>query len=310
MPAPFAAQLCGFRDSRPNTSDKNDAMSIELGHAMFRQLGVEPDVPAPEGVGASMERLIVDDLAQRRPDLFIGRSLSASHFSQYEHLAAIAAARSRKSPTDAVDALAVIDQVVEALHGDPGKGWLVQRVQLVQGELAAGASLIDGLLDNLPTESMLNMDIVIAEAPPPSDLGIALSSKWTLRTDRAQDCISQGNKLVSLRRGRMPHFAAITMEPRPAMLRLLADGSGSVDCVYHLDLPALSNAIADLEKSRSGRHGATWSPRVTFDRLVRQRRLRDYDDLVREVGRVPRPEDPHSAERGQGHLDFSTAPAS
>ena len=41
----------------------------------------------------------------------------------------------------------------------------------------------------------------------------------------------------------MPHFAVVTMEPRPYMLNLLGGGSGEVDCVYHLDLPALTAAI-------------------------------------------------------------------
>ncbi|WP_353889670.1 NgoMIV family type II restriction endonuclease, partial [Campylobacter coli] len=64
-------------------------------------------------------------------------------------------------------------------------------------------------------------------------LELALSAKWSLRTARAPDCVSQGAQRVAQRRGRMPHFAVITREPRPAMLRILADGSGAVDCVYH-----------------------------------------------------------------------------
>jgi hypothetical protein len=114
-------------------------------------------------------------------------------------------------------------------------------------------------------------------------LAIALSSKWSLRTDRAQDCVSQGNKLVAQRRGRMPHFGVITIEPRPAMLRILADGSGAVDFVYHLDLAALTDSIAAVAK----RNRVGWSPAQIFSRLMRQNRLRDFDDLVREVMRVP-----------------------
>jgi hypothetical protein len=81
----------------------------------------------------------------------------------------------------------------------------------------------------------------------------------------------------------MPHYAVITMEPRPAMLKILADGSGSIDCVYHLDLPALSRAIDTVRVLR----GPKWSPGQTFDRLVQQRRLRDYDDLVDAVRNIP-----------------------
>ncbi|GAA1583901.1 hypothetical protein GCM10009828_005090 [Actinoplanes couchii] len=40
---------------------------------------------------------------------------------------------------------------------------------------------------------------------------------------------------------------------------------------------------------RGSRRPETWSPMQTFRRLVRQRRLRDYDDLVSEVKGLPAP---------------------
>ena len=47
MPAPFAPQLCGFRDGKPKTSDASDTFSVELGQALFETMGVSPDTPAP-----------------------------------------------------------------------------------------------------------------------------------------------------------------------------------------------------------------------------------------------------------------------
>ncbi|SMF54825.1 NgoMIV restriction enzyme [Cellulosimicrobium cellulans J1] len=77
----------------------------------------------------------------------------------------------------------------------------------------------------------------------------------------------------------MPHFGVVTMEPRPYMPNLLAGGSGDVDCVYHLDLPALTAAVdhvyvgsKQLVKGRDLLH-----------RLIDQRRIRDYDDLIAEI---------------------------
>lgn len=74
----------------------------------------------------------------------------------------------------------------------------------------------------------------------------------------------------------MPHFAAVTMEPRPYMLNLLGGGSGEVDCVYHLDLPALTLAIEAACAGQVRRQETL----DLFRRLVEQRRLRDYDELV------------------------------
>lgn len=83
--------------------------------------------------------------------------------------------------------------------------------------------------------------------------------------------------MTALRRGRMPHFAAVTVEPRPAMLALLGRGSGDIDCVYHLNLPALGTAI-DNYCSGSTRK-TRLEIRDKFNRLRDQRRLRDYDEL-------------------------------
>lgn len=130
------------------------------------------------------------------------------------------------------------------------------------------------------SESLLRLDVTVSDpkAGRLPELEIGLSLKWSLRTDRAQDCRSQGAKLSALRRGRMPHFAAVTMEPRPYMLNLLGGGSGDVDCVYHLHLPALTEAI----EAAYGKKTEKTSQRIvaSFERLVEQRRLRDYDELV------------------------------
>jgi len=134
------------------------------------------------------------------------------------------------------------------------------------------------LLEEAGDESILGLDVAISrslgQGPPHLEAGLSL--KWSLRTDRAQDCRSQGAKLAALRRGRMPHFAAVTMEPRPYMLNLLCGGSGEIDCVYHLDLPALNLAIESTCSGNQARRKAA----DTFRRLVGQRRLRDYDELV------------------------------
>lgn len=79
----------------------------------------------------------------------------------------------------------------------------------------------------------------------------------------------------------MPHFAAITMEPRPYMLNILGAGSGDIDCIYHLDLPALREAVRNVY---GGRHDKSAQRTIgMFERLIQQRRLRDYDELVQCV---------------------------
>lgn len=284
MTAPFAADLCGYRpdNGNPSTSDKSDVGSVEWGHAMFDALSVPKDKVAVPQIGQQMEVAVAKHLAELRPDLFLRRSRPAMEFRQYAHLAVFKAfERKYMAPgSDLVDVIAEMSASLPALATDA----LVARLQAASAVVADNHKLVSELLDAMPEESMLKLDIAIAAPQPINRLLIGLSSKWSLRTDRAQDCISQGSKLVSLRRGHMPHYAVLTMEPRPAMLRLIAYGSGSVDCVYHLALSELRQAAKVLEARRGV---SSWPPRVLLERMVSQGRVRAYGELVAEVQRLP-----------------------
>lgn len=248
---------------------------------MFRELGVADGTPSPKEPGTDLEKLVLADLD--REGLVVSRSRSAPEFEQYEHLAVFKTFKKAmgKAPTDA----ALLVDAIRALPPSPQRRSALRRAATLAQRVGKQQDAVSALLRDTAEESLLRIDLTVAtgrEGRKPR-LEIALSAKWSLRTDRAQDCVSQGAKLVAQRRGRMPHFAVITMEPRPAMLRILADGSGAVDCVYHLNLGALERAVrADASAGTTGRS----SPLDTFERLLAQRRLRDYDDLIEELGRV------------------------
>ncbi|MBN3512861.1 type II site-specific deoxyribonuclease [Mycolicibacterium septicum] len=293
VPASFTREVCGYRIDRdgnitdkPNTSDAGDDLSIELGTALFDKLGISKDKAAQPLSGDTLEAKIVEALRVLRPDLRIERSRAASEFHQYAHLGVFP--QFRRNFGDLRPMLGDVSSRV--LAADLGASR--RRIERALGKLSVAtdeqARLIEDLNEQMPEESLLKIDVSVAIPHPgkPDELAIALSSKWSLRTDRAQDCVSQGSKLVAQRRGMMPHFGVITMEPRPSMLRILADGSGAIDYVYHLDLPALSATINSVAESKPAR----WSPKQTFGRLMRQKRLRDFDELVYEVSRVPGPD--------------------
>lgn len=290
MPAPFTAQLCGYRLDRqgnltdhPNTSDASKEESKELGRALFEELGVPADRVGGTDPGARMEEAILEHLQPIRQDLAIRRSRSALEFEQYAHLRVFP--EFKKGHKDAGPTMDNLLELAKELPPSPSTTRLKRSLTATSKRFAAQDRMSQRLKLHMPEESLLNLDLTCAlEAEgKESVLRIALSSKWTLRTDRAQDCVSQGSKLASQRRGPMPHYAVVTMEPRPAMLKILADGSGAVDYVYHLDLPALTRAI---EKVRSTKE-SHWSPGITFDRLIQQGRIRDYDELVGAVRSIP-----------------------
>ncbi|MCR2784147.1 MULTISPECIES: NgoMIV family type II restriction endonuclease [unclassified Microbacterium] len=287
VPARFAAQLCGYRrHGTPNTSDNNDSQSKELGHALFEQLGVIAGQVGPTDPGTALEEATRLDLATRRPDLSIRRSRSVAEFSQYRHLAVLPSFSKTYKPVSRA-----MDELQELANRLPKSAEATKLKSALRRKVAQYAKqdvLTRQMLLEMPEEAILKVDLTVGGAGANDDIHMyaGVSAKWSLRTDRAQDCISQGSRLATQRRGAMPHFAVLTMEPRPAMLRILADGSGAIDCVYHLDLPALTRAIEEVASTKPSR----WSPKRTFDRLIQQGRIRDYDELVRTVQRVPKTE--------------------
>ncbi|MEU1779726.1 NgoMIV family type II restriction endonuclease [Streptomyces abikoensis] len=290
MPAPFVASLCGYRNGKPNTSDANDKQSIDLGDVFFSVLGIptgtgEPSTP----IGQLMADEVTADLQKylkvEAPHLSVIPEKPFTGFEQYGHLTAVRALRGDMSRDvmGAVNAMRIGSSTI--VTEDDARDALFAHLDRIQDEIEKAGARQRDLLDLLGEESLLKLDITVSRessSPAAPEGGLphlvaGLSLKWTLRTDRAQDCRSQGSKLAALRRGRMPHFAAVTMELRPAMLALLGRGSGDLDCVYHLNLPALSDAI-DEYCSGSARR-ARLEIRDKFRRLRDQRRLRDYDEL-------------------------------
>lgn len=285
MPAIFAKDLCVFRttNGKPNTSDASEAFSVELGGALFRALGVDPSARGAEPTGDPFSRAVAGALAAelgtRGSGLDIQPERALNAFEQFRHVGALRDMRPepsreydrawravgrfvRSKLTDTKD-LARFDALAHAVDDATTNETESRRV----------------LLEEVGQESLLKLDVTASQqrpGPRAPTLEVGLSLKWSLRTDRAQDCRSQGAKMAGLRRGRMPHFAVVTMEPRPYMLNLLGGGSGEVDCVYHLDLPALTMAIEETCVGNPRRRATL----DTFNRLVSQRRLRDWDELV------------------------------
>jgi hypothetical protein len=290
MPASFARKLGGYRpnNGKPNVSDASDPHSVELSKALFHEMGIPDGQPGIEEPGKALEIAVAQDIQAKRPDLDIQLSRSVLEFAQYRHLSVFPRFRAAHLPAD--KELEKIRQLADQLPPSRQATQLLRQLDKSSAAFKAQDLIVADLIDNMPEEALLRVDITVGSPPVsgPAAMLLGLSSKWSLRTDRAQDCISQGAKLVAQRRGRMPHYAVITMEPRPSMLKILADGSGSIDCVYHLDLPALDAAIEKVRRLRQGK----WLPGLEWDRLRRQGRIRDYDELQRSIMAMPRMEAP------------------
>ena len=72
------------------------------------------------------------------------------------------------------------------------------------------------------------------------------------------------------RKGPLPHIVAITAEPLPQRIASIALGTGDMDCVYHIALPELEQAV--------GRVGPQESEKA-LSTMVSGKLLRDIADL-------------------------------
>jgi hypothetical protein len=97
-----------------------------------------------------------------------------------------------------------------------------------------------------------------------------ISCKWTIRSDRAQNTRTEALNIVRNRKGHTPRIIAVTAEPMPTRISSLALGAGDIDCVYHIALIELQQAIDAV-----GNHDQADMLRT----LVEGRRLRDMSDL-------------------------------
>lgn len=132
----------------------------------------------------------------------------------------------------------------------------------------------DLLATSLGRDYRIKPDVVIGQHGEDGRMHLhaAVSCKWTLRSDRAQNVRQEARTMIKERRGRLPHIVAVTMEPMPTRIASLARGTGDVDAVYHAAYSALYEAIVN---ERLG--GA--KQRDVLDELIQQRRLLDIATL-------------------------------
>jgi len=134
------------------------------------------------------------------------------------------------------------------------------------------------LLDALGGDYRIKPDVVVSRSGDTDTpfLHASVSCKWTIRSDRVQNIRHEANMMIRHRRGRVPHIVAVTAEPLPSRLKSIALGTGELDCVYHVALPELANALDGLELK---------DQREELSRLIAQRRLADLGDLPSTLAR-------------------------
>ncbi len=252
-------------------SDAASSSSRNIGLLLAQRLGV------PEGkrmqaqtIGSAFEGLIADyvdktftKLQHLRPGWWSVDNLGnrgharAENFAQYEHLGH----------------LSHLTEEDRELKTALGNDYVVSPDVVVSRHLVTDEEInVDGRL-YVGEESSLCSDLRQGEGKKPL-LHASISAKWTIRSDRAQNSRTEALNLIRNRKGHLPHIVVVTNEPVPERIASLALGTGDIDCVYHVALYELREALDDYAAAT----GADASSEMLAT-LIEGRRLKDISDL-------------------------------
>ena len=169
VPASFTYALCGYRPDqrhpdiptdKPNMSDASEAQSVELSRALLDTLGVPQDKIAPSDPGNELEEEIVRHLKALRSDLHIKRGRRAHEFIQYAHLDVFP--NSRKTFQDVRPTVARLSERVRAVDLGRARTRIEKDLDKLTASTDQQAVLVSDLAEQMPTESLLRIDVSVA----------------------------------------------------------------------------------------------------------------------------------------------------
>lgn len=250
----------------PSNADKDNRTSVSIAKIIADKLKAETGVRnAAQTSGNQFEDLVSKfinatflRLPHLRPGKWDVRQVSnrnraeIAKYAQYAHLVALQ------------EAAATNPELAAALGND----YTITPDVIVTRSLENDAS-INGpefLVDSIVS---MRADLRYADGKSPL-LHASISTKWTLRSDRAQNARSEALNLIRNRKGRQPHIVVVTGEPTPSRLASLALGTGDIDCLYHFALDELIYAVNQIGNSEAEDMLAI---------MVEGKRLKDISDL-------------------------------
>lgn len=249
-----------------SNADRSSSLSRQLALRVAQQLVSETGVKiAGQTSGNEFEELVAqftndtfNKLGSIRPGKFhvlrVGAraGLKTADYEQYSHLKAL------KLAADSNPDLSIALGREYTIAPDV----VIYQELLSDEEINATAAIVDTQTARLASLRQLNGGLPLLHA--------SISTKWTMRSDRAQNSRSEALNLIRNRKGHLPHVVVVTAEPLPSRLSSLALGTGDIDCVYHFALYELQRAVVE-----SGNEEAI----SLLSIMVEGKRLKDISDL-------------------------------
>lgn len=258
--------LLSIRRTDSSNADKDQRSSILFAQGIAKRLEAETgERLAGQSSGRHFELIVTNFLLNTFKRLLHLRPgkweiiqvanrnrLKIAEYSQYEHLIALQAAAKEKV------------EILTSLGNDYtiAPDIIISRERESDEAINQNELIVDESVSKLA-------DIRLANGRSPI-LHASISTKWTLRSDRAQNARSEALNLIRNRKGHLPHIIVVTAEPTPSRLSSIALGTGDIDCVYHFALDELKDAIIE-----SGNDEALHMLEI----MIHGKRLKDISDL-------------------------------
>jgi len=258
-----------FQDSLgvPSNADRDSELSVRTAVGILSQIGSEVRDArlAGQTSGRGFEEAALEfvkdtfsRLSHLRPGTWEIQRLSArqkaaiAKYEQYAHLAYLIEAAKKDRELGAALGIdyTITPDIIIIRHPEP------------DAVINAADMLVDEGCARLTSLRKINGGLPILHA--------SISSKWTIRSDRAQNTRTEALNLMRNRKGKLPHVVALTGEPLVSRLASLALGTGDIDCLYHFALPELQVAVRTLKYKES---------EDILAMMVDGKRLKDITDL-------------------------------
>ncbi|HWK86035.1 MAG TPA: NgoMIV family type II restriction endonuclease [Xanthobacteraceae bacterium] len=253
-----------------NKASKDIALGIaeRLASNLGSKLLKGKKLPA-QTAGDTFEKITCDFIAETFPKLSALRpgkwevrrinarsGLTIADFDQYSHLTALA-----KIAKDNPDLAIVL-----------GNDYTIAPDVVVARQLETDESINNKII--IVDDKTARRAVIRAVNNGAPVLHASISCKWTMRSDRAQNARSEALNLIRNRKGRTPHIAVVTGEPAPSRLASLAIGTGDIDCVYHIALDELVEAVKAINQSEAS---------DLLRNMIEGKRLKDIADLPLDI---------------------------
>lgn len=246
----------GVPSNADGDSDRSVRIALNIAHQLEAETGIRL---AGQTSGSEFETCTAEFLERTflrlphiGPGLWevrkVGRTQTIADFGQY----------------------AWLDDIEAAIQDHPGLAALLGDYTIRPDVIVVRKPLCDdSALGTLVDDSVCQRAALLERNGGKPILHANISSKWTMRSDRNQNCRTESQTLITRRTGRVPHIVVTTGEPLPSRLLSLARGTGHIDCMYHFALPELERAVKD-ESSEVQKQ---------LNSMIVGKRLKDISDL-------------------------------